>query len=206
MTEHELPYSAELWRKALHLVALVIPLGTVLLGRSVSIAILVLITVAAIAADVLRVRSTVFADWLYGTLGFMMRPEERPPMGSTTVINGATWVLISATLLTVLFPLQIAVAAFTSFMIADAAAAVVGKRFGKHKWRGTSRTLEGSMAFIVTGILVMLPFPAISVLPAVAAVIPGAAAEIPSGPLNDNLRVPLVMAGVLALIQYLNAG
>ncbi|MEX1055765.1 MAG: phosphatidate cytidylyltransferase, partial [Rhodothermales bacterium] len=99
MSEHELPYSAELWRKGLHLVALVIPLGTVLFGRSLAISILVPVTIVALAADVLRVRSDGFAHWLYGTFGFMMRPEERPAMGSSTVINGATWVLISATLL-----------------------------------------------------------------------------------------------------------
>jgi dolichol kinase len=206
MTEHEIPYSAELWRKALHLVALVIPLGTVLLGRSTALAILVPVTAVVIAADVVRVRSAGFAGWLHGTFGFMMRPEERPTIGSRPVMNGATWVFLTATLLIILFPLQIALAAFSSFMIADAAAAVVGKRFGTHRWRGTTRTVEGSLAFTITGILVMLPFPEISVWPAVAAVVPGAAAEIPSGPLNDNFRVPFVMAGVLALIHHLNAG
>ena len=203
MNEHEIPYTAELQRKALHLLALLIPFGMAVAGRTASIWILTPLALLCIAADVLRVRSKPFADWLYRYFGFMMRPEERPPFGSRPVLNGATWVLVSAAILAILFPLTIAVPAFAAFMIADAAAAVVGRRFGRRRWGATTRTLEGSTAFVIVGILVMVPFPSISLWTAVASVIPGAAAEIPSRPLNDNLRVPLVMAAVIALIRFL---
>ena len=206
MNEHEIPYSAELQRKALHLLALLIPLGMALAGRTASIVILTPMAAVAVAADLLRVRSQGFSNWLYRYFGFMMRPEERRPIGSRPVLNGATWVLVSASLLAILFPISIAVPAFAAFMIADAAAAIVGRRYGRRRWGSTTRTMEGSTAFAVIGFLVMALFPGIPLWTALASVIPGAAAEIPSRPFNDNLRVPLVMAAMIALIRYLTPG
>ena len=40
--------------------------------------------------------------------------------------------------------------------VGDSAAAIVGSRFGKHKWRGTSRTLEGSCAMFISMLTVSL--------------------------------------------------
>lgn len=196
---HELPYVDELKRKAVHLVALIVPISIWILGRAPALVLLVAFTAIALAADVARVRSTAFARYLYRLVGFMMRPEECPTIGSPLVLNGATWVLLSATLLLVLFPVNIAILSFTAFMIADAAAAVVGRRWGQRRWRGTTRTAEGSAAFLTVSVLVMVPFGWIPVSLALLASLAGAAAEIPSRPLNDNIRVPLVMGAVIYL-------
>jgi dolichol kinase len=40
--------------------------------------------------------------------------------------------------------------------VGDSAAALVGSRFGKHKWRGTSRTVEGSCAMFISMLSVSL--------------------------------------------------
>ena len=40
--------------------------------------------------------------------------------------------------------------------VGDSAAAIVGSRFGKHKWRGTSRTIEGSCAMFISMLSVSL--------------------------------------------------
>lgn len=197
---HDLPLGAELQRKALHLLALVVPACMLLLGRTWSLILLLPLAVIAVSADVLRVRSEPFARFIYRIFGFMMRKEERPEIGATPVLNGATWVLITASLLTILFPVRAAVAAFASFMIADAAAAVVGRSIGRIHWGSSPRTVEGSTAFVFVGTLVMIPITAEPFMVALAAVLAGAAVEIPQWRLNDNLRVPLVMALLLYLL------
>lgn len=200
-------YKAELWRKAIHLAALVVPLGMAVLGKMWSLYLLVPLTAFALACDVLRVRSETVARLVHRIFGFMMRGEEVPPIGGPVTINGATWVLITATLLALIFPIRIAVPSFIMFMLGDAAAALVGRRFGKIHWGNNSRTVEGTLAFFLLGLGIMALFTHTSVFsPAafwIGAVSAAAAAlaEVPSTPFNDNLRVPMVAAAVIFVLE-----
>ena len=202
---HEIRYSDELKRKALHLLALIIPLGIWPIGKTAAVIILGGLAAVALTADFLRVRSQRFSAAIYRYFQFMMRPEECPPVGGPIVLNGATWVILSATLLVAVFPLEIAISSFTTFMIADAAAAIVGRGIGRRHWRHTTRTVEGSSAFLVIGLAVMLLFGWTPFWISFLAVFAGTAAEIPSRPLNDNIRVPLVIAIVIYVLQYFSA-
>lgn len=194
-------YKAEVWRKAIHLVALVVPLGMAVLGKTWALYLLIPATALALTGDVLRVRSAWFARFIQRLLGFMMRHEEVPPVGGPFTINGATWVMLSATLLTIIFPIRIAVAAFVMFMLSDAAAALVGRRFGRTHWGRSNRTVEGSLAFLVVGLIIIALFPNIALWVGAVSVVAAALAEIPSGPFNDNLRVPLVAATLIFLLE-----
>jgi len=199
-----IPYKAEVLRKAIHLLALVVPLMMALLGKTEALVLLVPTTVLILSGDVLRVRSAWVARLVTRFFGFLMRPEEQPPVGGSIKINGASWVLLSATLLTVVFPIRIAVPAFVMFMLSDAAAALVGRRYGRIHWGGSPRTVEGSLAFLLLGLGVMaLLAPFSEIVFWVGAVSVGAAtlAEVPAGPLNDNLRVPMVAATVLFVLE-----
>lgn len=194
---HELPFRDELARKGLHLLALLIPLGVWPVGKTFAVVACGAASAAALAADILRVRSRRFAAAIDRSFGFMMRLEERPPVGGSIVLNGATWVLLSATLLVALFPVEVAVVSFTAFMVADAAAAIVGRSMGRRPWPRSIRTVEGSIAFFATGSSVMLLFGSVPFWTVVVAGLAGTAAEIPSRPLNDNVRVPFVMGTVI---------
>lgn len=193
----------ELGRKALHLLALVVPMGIWWLGRATSLTILVPCCIVAVVGDVLRVRSAGFRTFIHRVFGSLMRPEEVPPLGGPIYVNGATWVLLSATLLVALFPVDLAVPAFVMFMIADAAAALVGSRLGRIYWPGSRRTVEGSLAFVVTGFLVLIAFPDVAYAAALACALIGASAEALPRPLNDNMRVPLVVATLLWAFEQL---
>ena len=199
--EHEISYWAEVQRKALHLLALVVPFSMLAFGKSWSAAILVPLSLLSLGADVLRAFSPGFRAWIDRWLGFMMRGEERDVRPDVVVVNGATWVLVTAALLIVIFPIQIAVFSFVMFLISDAAAALYGRRFGKRRWPGTTRTLEGSIAFVLVGLLIVLAFPAVPFWAGAASVVVGAAAEIAHRPLNDNIRVPIAAAFTLFLLE-----
>jgi dolichol kinase len=202
-SEGNLSYRGEIQRKALHLVALVVPLGMAVLGRATALAVLVPLTLLALLGDVLRVHAPWFRAFIDRWFAVMMRTEEQPPLGGPVVINGATWVLVSATLLAFVFPLRIAVPAFVMFMVADAMAALVGRRYGRLHWGSSPRTVEGSFAFLVTGLAIIAFFPGITFW--VGALGVGAACVAEAAPvnINDNLRAPLAAAVVIfALERY----
>ncbi len=199
-----IPYKAEVLRKAIHLLALVLPLAMVLLGKTEALYLLVPTTALALSGDVLRVRSAWFARLVARIFGFLMRPEEQPPVGGSIKLTGATWVLLSATLLTVVFPVRIAAPVFAMFMLSDAAAALVGRRYGRTHWGESPRTLEGSLAFLLVGLGVMAlvaPYAGIVFWTGAMSVVVATLAEVPAGPFNDNLRVPMVAATVIFVLE-----
>jgi len=187
----------ELLRKSLHLLALAIPAGIYILDKPLALFVLLPLSLAAIGADVLRTRSESFARFIARFFGYMMRPAEVPAIGGNVIINGATWVVVSATLLTLLFPVDAVVPGFASFMVADAAAAITGIQFGRTPWPGAHRTLEGSIAFVIIAWAVLLPFGHIPMGTAALTALAGAIVEAPKLPVNDNIRAPFVMTVVL---------
>ena len=196
-----LSYGGELQRKALHLLALVVPLGMAWMGKPGVLYLLIPMALLALSADILRVRSRAFSTFIDHIFGRMMRQEERPGVGDPVSINGATWVLVSAALLAIIFPISIAVPAFIVFMIGDAAAALFGRRYGRVHWGKGPRTLEGSAAFLVVGLLIIACYPGMIFWVGAIGVVVACAAEAMPGPFNDNIRVPLLMALVLFLLE-----
>ena len=199
-------YGAEVKRKALHLAALVVPALMVALGKPEALYVLVPGAAVAIACDVLRAYSPPFRRWIRYVFGPLMRAEEWTPVGGGVILNGATGVLVGAALLTWIVPIRLAVPVFVMFMIADAAAALVGRRLGRHPWPGRPHTVEGSLAFVATGLAVWACFPSVSFVVGVLGVLAAATAEALPLPLNDNIRVPLVAALVAAGAEHVLLG
>ena len=96
-------------------------------------------------------------------------------------------------------------------LLGDTAAALVGRRFGRHK-TVNGKSWEGVIAFVIAGWLGCALFLWISGMPqifylwAVAAVIPAAAAELFEKQLHfdDNFSIPLVTGMVLSIPVFLN--
>jgi dolichol kinase len=203
-------YDGEIYRKILHLLALLYPVLYLTLPNPWGISLLVGLSLTALFLDWLRavnVPSHAFFDRFFG---FMMRAQERDVLGENVVINGATWVTVAFTLLVLLFDTDVAVVSFATFMIGDAAAALIGRSLGRRSWLRQGATVEGSLAFLIVGssmgwVLVSgllpwpqlsLPFPAVFAATAVAAVL-----EAAPIPLNDNLSGPLGAALTITCIM-----
>ena len=202
-----LPYTAELQRKAIHLLALVLPASVLMLPRPVALGGLTALAALAVGLDMARQRVPAARRLLVDrAFGAMMRPEELPPEGGPLVLNGAAWMCVSAALCAWLFAPGVAAAALAMLMVGDGAAAVVGRRFGRTKWPGSLKSVEGSLAYAVTAFLVGLgvvawPGSGVGLGTVALGAVVGAAVEAVPIPLNDNVRVPVLSGLAMSLVR-----
>ena len=109
---------------------------------------------------------------------------------------------ISAALCIWLYPPALGAAALAMLMIGDAAAALVGRRWGRTKWPGSRKSAEGSAAYAVSAFatgLAVAAWPGADLglgVIAVGAVV-GAALEAVPIPVNDNVRVPVLSGAAM---------
>lgn len=179
----------ELARKAIHVSSTAVPLLVWLLPRPVAIALLVPVAVLALAIDLARHRIRPFRYHFLRHTRTMLRPHERRGLA------GATWMAIAYAAATVLFPKPVAVAAMLFNGLGDAAAALVGKRWGRHRTRW-GKSWEGFAAGLATDLAVgvgvwMLAPDALPLGAAVLGAMVAATVEFAPQPLDDNIRVTL---------------
>ena len=203
-----IPYADELRRKALHLLALVIPAGMLLLGRETAVAILVPLGAVAVVLDWARVRFAGARRVLHRVFAGMMRPEEIPPLGAPVKLNGATMMCVAAAACAVLLPVGPAAAGLAMLMVGDGAAAVVGRRVGRHRWPGSPKSVEGTAAMAVAAFgtgLAVVAWPGAGVTVAACAVGAAVAAAVEALPIpvNDNFRVPLLAGAAMWAVAAL---
>ncbi len=149
----------EINRKRLHLAALLMPAGIFYLPRLTPLppaappVILGIFYAAAIGVDILRFRLPAVQRRYYQAFKSLLRKEEIHRFtGSTHIIGASFWcslVFIDASHLSFM--------ALSAFIIGDAAAALVGIRFGRH--RIGAKSVEGTVACYFAGIAVFSTYP-----------------------------------------------
>jgi len=194
---HNPSFRAEIARKLFHLTNLAIPVIYFFIPKETALLILIPLTVAMIGADLLRFYYRPFRKLFHYLFGFLLRRSEQDT--STLRLNGATFVLISATICIAIFPKLFAVIGLVTLTFADGAAALFGKRFGSRPFLGKS--VEGSMAFFVAAIIVVLVTPKFNYelseyIIGFFAAAAGTIAEAASGYV-DNITIPVSVASVL---------
>ncbi|MCH7575096.1 MAG: hypothetical protein IIA59_08225 [Candidatus Marinimicrobia bacterium] len=181
---------AERNRKLIHIGSGAIALGYALTSRGTTLAVLAILLALMILAEAARLVTPWGARTYNRFFGLMTRPEE------SRALTGASFLLAGAVLTVVVFPAVIAIPALLFMSWGDAAAALVGQKYGRLKW-AQGKTVEGSLACLVVCLLIVVPFElslAVKLSGAVAATI---AELLPWGFLNDNLAVPLFSGGVM---------
>jgi len=197
-------FQKELIRKGIHLFSLSIPIVYYYMSKEIALAILVPITLASIILDFLRYYSKTVATVFYKILGQILRKHET---GGKKTLNGGTYVLISAAVCVFLFPKVLVIMSFSILIISDILAALVGMSIGKIKING--KTLEGSLAFFFSAIIVILVTPKITYsfteyLIGIAGALIGTLAELYSfNLLDDNFAIPVSISGAMWLMYWL---
>ena len=194
-------FRSEVIRKLIHLLSLAIPIAYYFIPRWLGLEIIIPLAVGFVIVDLSRYEVPIVSGLFYKFFGFLLRKREVDE--KRHALNGATFMLLSGALCIAIFPKFIAINSFTVLILADAASAVFGKRFGRHKIfpnRGTPRSYEGSIAFVIAGVVAMALTPKIhylfgEYLIGFVACLTGAAAEVLSfGIIDDNIAIPVTYA------------
>ncbi len=198
-------YRDEVVRKLIHLCSLSIPIVYYFIARYDALIVLSILTVIAITIDLLRYFSPTFAKIFYSYFGFLLRKHEKD--NNKKALNGASYVLLSAAISVFLFPKILFLTAFGILIISDSTAALIGRKFGKHKL--LKKSLEGTLAFFVSAIIVVLVTPKITgdiyefFIGIVAAAIAAVVENLSYGWVDDNLSVPITIGFVMWVLYIL---
>lgn len=203
----QISYFQEILRKSIHLSSLTIPIVYCFVTKSTGLFILVPLTLIVLAGDIARRFSPAIRGLVNRYFSRMMRPHELD--SSRFLLNGATYVLMSATLCVFIFPKIITIIAFTILIVSDIAAALIGRRYGRRPF--LDKSLVGTLAFIVFGLLVLLVIVLMTHAPwqlflvgSIAAVVGGVieAASIRLR-MDDNFSIPISIGFTMWALLYL---
>ncbi len=195
----------EIKRKAFHLFTLLYAALFAFYGRDLSLKVLGVLFLLTAALEAVRLRRPALNEKLIALFGGIQREKEK------THPSGILWTLGGAFLTILLVPdRDVVIASLWFLTVGDAAAALVGRRFGHI--RIGQKSLEGSAACFIacwvagtlfldppggrTGLGGKIPEAAVGAFTA-------ALLEALPMPLDDNLWIPTVSGLVLTLLRIL---
>lgn len=183
----------ELARKALHMSWAVVPIAYALgAPRRLVIGALLVASATAVVIELARARSERVRLVFDRATGLLLREHEHHRW------SGATWLLLSFLLVTVLFDTQAAIAAMWAVAVGDASAAIVGRTVGRWRLGQSRKSVEGSLACAVASAVGALSIAHLSPGASIVAGVSAAAAEWPARPLDDNMRIGMAVGiGIL---------
>ncbi len=197
-------YRDELVRKLIHLFSLSIPIVYYFISTYTTATILGILLFIAFLIDIGRHFHPSIGNIFYKIFGFILRKHEIDT--EQKKLNGATYVLLSAFIGVLIFPKVIFITAFSILIISDSMAALIGRKFGRHKF--LLKSLEGTLAFFVSACIVVFFTPKIGnfqeefFIGFVAAFVGAVVENISSRLIDDNLSIPLSV-GFTMWILYL---
>ncbi len=171
-------------------------------SRSDGILILSILTFVALLLDLARYLSPAVGKIFYKIFGFLLRKHELDTRKKN--LNGATYVLISALISIILFPKILFITAFSILIISDSMAALIGRKFGRHKL--FSKSLEGTLAFFISASIVVFLTPKVNNLPMeyligiIAAAVGAIVENVSFGLADDNLAIPISIGFTMWLL------
>lgn len=190
-------FKHELQRKSIHLGMIIIPAWVYLTPPSWGLLGLIIATFATVATDLLRLSDKRLRRFFLGLFRSMIRRHEEEHL------LGSTYFMIAALLSVIAFDKMIAISALTFLVLGDAAAAFVGKKYGRPTYWGKS--LQGSTACFVVCLAIgslILSNPWVALGGAFAATV----AEALPVPMDDNMRVPIFSGLAMQVIAQLIQG
>ena len=198
-------YRDEVVRKLIHLCSLSIPIIYYFIPQSTAIIILSILTILAVVLDVSRHFFPAVGKLFYMIFGFLLRKHEVDKRKKN--LNGATYVFISALLGVIIFPKILFLTAFPILIISDSTAALIGRKYGKHKF--LAKSLEGTLAFFISASIVVLFTPKLNgslteyFIGFLAAAIGAIVENISFGYADDNLTIPISVGLSMWLLYIL---
>ncbi len=198
-------YRNEMARKFLHMCSFLIVLFIYFVDKTTACVVIgVLLGLLFIGNTlILSSRFRIVNEIKVKYFSFLLRDDEKYGYISSN------WFLLGCFLSVLLFPKYVAMLGITVLIFGDAFAALVGMKFGKHKFKN-GKSLEGTLGFIAVSFLFLAVFAVVldldhRFIAASAVTIPlVAVAEIYSKQLkiDDNLTIPLVFGFLMLFFMF----
>jgi dolichol kinase len=187
---YEMLTGVEIKRKIVHLATLIIPVGYVLTSEKTVLFFLLPFFLCYLSVDLLRHfhsgMASLFQKYFFGRV---LREEEKQNL------MGSTYFLFSSLLTILLFPKPIAIASLLILILSDTAGALVGKWIGKVPI--FRKTLEGSMAFFLSSLLIVWSYPQLNRFSGSLAALGATLIEVLPIKVDDNLTIPIVAGAIM---------
>ncbi|MCU0427101.1 MAG: SEC59/DGK1/VTE5 family protein [Candidatus Kapabacteria bacterium] len=206
-TQGNISYRQEIFRKSIHLCSLSIPIIYAFISRETALWLLLAIFLPVLTIDLARHWIPPLERLVRKIFGGMMRSHELAE--NRILLNGATYVLLSAILCILLFPKIIAITAFAVLIVSDISSALIGRKFGKRRF--LDKSLEGTSAFWLSAWVVVGVIWALTQAPWQYAVIGGIATFIGGIveaasirlKMDDNFSIPLSTGAVMWILTFM---
>ncbi len=195
-THTETDFQNEIRRKGIHFLSAGIPIGYHLTDYPTALWVVGCLLGLAIGVEYIRMSVPTAGLWFQRWFGRMLRGHE------SKGTSGATYLLLAAFLCILIFHKDIAILCLFFLIFGDGVAALVGKRVGRVRLFGKS--LEGTLAFAATGVLISLWFSHIPFTIRLTGAIGAALIELLPMRTSDNLRVPII-SGSLMEVMYVQS-
>lgn len=191
----------ELYRKAVHLSSLWMPLFILLAPRNWSIILFAGLLVIDLLVEYAAYQKKSFIGTLFRRM-FIKTLRNREVSCSRFTPSGSVYILAAALTVSVCFAPYAAAAAMSVVLISDTSAALCGKFWGRYRFYN-GKSAEGTSAFFISAVLVIaFYFPGVSLAIICAAALLATATEFfeKEISIDDNYAIPLVVGFVLNLI------
>lgn len=197
----------ELLRKSIHLSSSVIPVSYYFLSREIEIIMLSVLSLILIIIDVARIKNVSFQNIYLKFLKPILRNHELE--NEKNLFTGGTYIVIAYLACVIFFPKAISITSMFIVIFPDSLAAIVGKVYGKH-FIG-NKTIEGSSAFFITGIIVVMLSPKVTdsiseYYIAFVCVLLTTFFELLTLKIDDNISIPLFFGCAYLILLKLLIG
>ncbi|NLC23755.1 SEC59/DGK1/VTE5 family protein [Oxalobacter vibrioformis] len=208
----QISYRQELLRKLIHLSSLWMVVSLGILPRSWNVCLF-----AVLLFGQVMIEYGYYKKWplLVSTYGrFFSRMLRESETGETFRLSGAPYVIAAALMVALLFERTISMVALSTMLIGDTCAALIGRKFGRHKINEGTKSIEGAIAFWISSAAVLAFFvniysqpPAFAIM-GVFGLTVAMLAEIYEKQIkmDDNFSIPLAMGISLSLARFLPVG
>jgi dolichol kinase len=183
----------EIFRKIIHLGAILIPVLYYFLDKQTILILLASGLLLSLTLDYIRIFGNEMSKkFVHKYLGIMIRSKESKDF------IGATYIITGSIITILMFDKSIAMAGIAFIVVGDTAGAIIGRLWGRVRFR--NKSLEGSVSFFLACCLIAIIVPDIPYWILVIGAFAAAIVEALTLHIDDNLIVPVTSAAIMQVL------